>query len=423
MKPDRREPRPLASSSLEPSCRSRDDAPPMGASSTVVRGTLAQTGPIAVLHDLEGRRLTGSLRFRDGDLEGSIYLFGGEIAVEQSPRDDGQDPVDLFLALGSGEWSVEAELPPLAVSRGSGSERSGSLAVHVPVDLMSYCEHAGLTGVLELTHEGRRAEAIYDAGELLAIELDGRDATDLHEVFSWEQGRFRIAIDAAAPVRFRASSAAIDPPTEAGWSPAPPNKREDTRQFLRVVEMALSDVIDRSEKARSPTRTSPPMPPPPRRRPRTASIPPAPPRRRRDEPTVQLIYLTGDSVGAAPDDASTRHVHVGTGEVKERVFTEAQPERRASSEGKSMGSKRAKQRKSAGTKAMRGKTVPTAKRERVDAAPKPAADSGSTSTKEEPANPPVSPWKSLLGGTAWALGAVVLGLVILAVLAALPPVE
>ena len=403
----------------------------MSAQSPVLRGELAESGPIEVLRDMESRRLTGLLRFNDADVEGSIRLFGGEIGVDQEPREDGRDPVDIFIELESGTWALDAVLPPLPVSRGNDKERSGSLAVHVPVDLMSYCEHAGLTGVLELKHADRRAEAVYDAGELIAIELDGRDATDLHEVFSWTQGRFRIAIDADAPRRFAAEAEEIEEPIAHGWSAAPPKKREDTRQFLRVVEMALADVIDRSEKARSPTRTSPPLPPPPKMRPRPHSVPP-PPRRRRDEPTVQLVYLTGDGPDAAASDLSTRHVHVGTGRgIKKDVLTPAKPLRRSkkrSEMGKHRQKKRvAKPRPATGQQPVAqaaGEPAPSSGHQpAAQAAGEPAPSSGprGASGGSEPAAAP--PLQMLLGAAGWVLGVVVLGLLILAVLAKLPPLE
>ncbi|HEY8427036.1 MAG TPA: DUF4388 domain-containing protein, partial [Sandaracinaceae bacterium] len=232
----------------------------------VVRGELAEGGAIELLRDLEHQRVTGTLRFAGGGVEGEIELHGGQIAIEQPPRADGRDPVDLFLELREGRYEVHARLPTLPVSKGDDYERTGSLAVHVPADLMNYCEHAGLSGMLELRHQGRRVEAIYEAGELLAIQLDGDGTADLSEVFGWAQGRFRIVLDPAIPARYREEEAPTTPMPAAPRDGA--SKREDTRQFLRVVELALVDVIEKSEKARSPTRTSPPLPPPPKARPR-----------------------------------------------------------------------------------------------------------------------------------------------------------
>src|SRR5690606_3064368 len=161
----------------------------------VVRGELAEGGALELLRALEHQRVTGTLRFAGDEVEGEIALHGGQIAIEQPPRADGRDPVDVLLELGPGRYEVHARLPPLSVSKGTDYERTGSLAVHVPADLMTYCEHAGLSGMLELRHQGRRVEAIYEAGELLAIQLDGEGTTDLSEVFGWEQGRFRIVLD------------------------------------------------------------------------------------------------------------------------------------------------------------------------------------------------------------------------------------
>ena len=436
----------------------------------VASGEIPEGGPIELLREVELGRVTGALCFAFGEIRGEIALFGGEIAVDQTLRDDGLDPVDVLLSLSEGTYELHQRLPPLAVSRGDDYAKTGSLAVHVPVDLMNYCEHAGLTGVLELRHEERRAEAFYDAGELLAIELDGQDAADLHEVFAWEQGRFRITLDPHALARFReeevevaAVVAAVVVPEAAGWAKAPPKKREDTRQFLRVVEMALADVITESEKARSPTRTSPPLPPPPRARPRPKTIPPLPPRRRPDDHTVRLIYLTGD----APEQtqrSSTRHVQKDV--PAEFAITEARPERRADPEHSEPMAKKRKERSAAPKPATDdAKVAPEDEPEpEATAAKTKAADAGAeaepqpkaepkaevkaepmpeakakaepeTSPKSEPSAKPeasassgksgrkAAPAGGLLGAAGWALGVFALGLGVLALLAHLPPVS
>lgn len=392
----------------------------MDARDRPLRGEIARGGVIELLRECEARRLTGALRFwgegADAGIEGCVRLFGGEIAVDQSPRDDGQDPVDVLLDLESGRYELEPALPPLPVSRGTDRVRTGSLAVHVPVDLMAYCEQAGLTGVLELTHEGRRAEAFYEGGELLAIELDGRDATDLHEVFAWEQGRFRVTLDLDAPRRATVEAPPASGPTKQDdWTPAPPEKRESTRQFLRVVEMALVDVIDRSEKARSPTRTSPPLPPPPKKRPRPQSVPP-PPARTRPDQTVRLVYLSAEpSPVKRVETESTRHVRT---DVSAEVVGTAARERLEEDE--PMGKNRKKNQQRA--------AVPqAAKVAATPAATKPAEPaSGPAPTPATPGAPPPAALEALKQtgiASAWALGVLVLGLVILFVLGKLPPVQ
>jgi len=418
----------------------------MSAKPPILRGDLADGGAVELLRACEARRITGELRFtgaaHDDGVSGVVRLIGGEIAVDQPPRDDGLDPVDLLLDLDSATYEVHQALPPLPVAKGDDHEKSGSLAVHVPVDLMSYCEKAGLTGVLELRHEGRRAEAVYEGGELITIELDGQDATDLQEVFAWEQGRFWIRLDPEAPQRFELEEEPLDDEGLVdGWAPAPPKKRENTRKFLRVVEMALVDVLDRSEKARSPTRTSPPLPEPPKARPRPSTIPP-PPTRRRDEQTVRLVYLTGkrSPVERAESVSSTRHVQKG-GERAERVGAEAAPERRARiEEDQPMAKKRRKKKKktpakrSAQPKASESKASESKASEPKDeAAPKKAAagpekpsdPKSSKSADSGPSSPPApaSPWMPIATASGWALGVLGLGLLILFVLGQLPPVE
>ncbi len=387
-----------------------------------LRGDLRDGGVVEVFRRCEAGRVTGLLRFwgegPDAGVEGEVRLFGGEIAVDQEPRDDGQDPVDVFLDLEAGRWEIAPSLPPLPVSRGTDVQRTGSLAVHVPVDLMSYCEQAGLTGVLELTHEGRKAEAVYEGGELLAIELDGRDATDLHEVFAWEQGRFKVTLDLEAPRRLAAEPISELPPGD-DWAPAPPQKRENTRQFLRVVEMALVDVLDQSEKARSPTRTSPPLPPPPKARPRPETVPP-PPRRGRADQTVRLVYLTAEPSPVKREEVSESTRHVRSDVSAEKVGAAPSPEER-----KPMAKKRRKN-------PPRSRPAPSKEPDvAASAAPKPAAEAAKATTPPASKPAPATPGGSGLvpalqqmgAASAWALAVVLLGLVILFVLGKLPAVQ
>lgn len=433
----------------------------------VLAGELREGGAIELLRELEQKRITGVLRFESDAVAGEILLYGGEIAVEQTPRDDGRDPVDLLLELGPSRYEVDQRLPPLSVSRGDDRVKRGSLAVHVAADLMSYCEHAGLTGTLELRHEEHRAEAIYEAGELLAIELDGRGEADLSEVFRWDQGSFRIEVDLDAPARSRDADEA--PTLER---PAAP-KREDTRQFLRVVEMALADVVQESEKARSPTRTSPPLPPPPEARPLPGVV--SAPKPRTDRQTVRLIYLGGDPPDVR-DDPSTRHVGKGDAEL---ALTEARPERRRAPlpERPAMADEtnddatssdtneppapaeanKATDAKKGKSKSAASKTAASKEGDASQAAPRdaeskkasskavsnetdskassnePESKAASANTDDEapteagapstPAGAPVAPWVTVAGASAWAVGFVLVALAILAVLARLPPVQ
>jgi hypothetical protein len=371
----------------------------------VLRGALRDGGPIELLRELEGKRITGELKFASSDVEGSIMLYGGAIAEEQPPRGDGRDPVDVFLELHDGTYEVHPRLPPLPVSKGDDFVRTGSLAVHVPADLMTYCERAGLTGSLELRHGERRAEAIYDAGELLAIELDGRGDADLSEVFAWTQGSFRIELDPSAPARLRTDEAR--PATDDTGRP----QRDDTRQFLRVVEMALVDVLDESERARSPTRTSPPLPPPPKARPRPDAVPPPPPSRRA-EPTVRLIYLGGDPPSDLPDPSPRDAAKENATEID---LAEARPERSASAE-----------EPEPMTKESDDHARPAADNDEGagdEGAPPAVGESQPRPRQPEAVARDADVQGSPVAALGWACALVLLGLVILAILARLPPVQ
>lgn len=310
----------------------------------MVKGEIgAETSVLDVLREVEDRRTSGVLKFVDGEASGEVALVAGLPAEDQKKLADGSDPVEKLLALQKGSYEVWQKLPPLPVSHGDDVKRNGSLAVHVPADLMNYCERAGLTGTLFFENAGRKAEAMYDRGELVAIRVDGGDEA-LNEVFSWEEGTFQIVAEATAPsvdvilinaeelpyeepeITIEEQSAAKQLPSDKG---PPPRRRrfrtldETGKQFLNVVEVALSSIVEQREKRRSPSRSSPPLPAAPAAR-KTESARPAAKKSERP-PTVRIVYLEG-GVPVAAGPSTTRHVSTGRQET-EKITTDARPER------------------------------------------------------------------------------------------------
>ena len=283
-------------------------------SGPVLAGTVPEDGVHSVLAEIEQRRTSGELRFDAKDVHGALTLVAGQLAEDQPTTPDGSSLLEEFLLLKEGRYEVWQRLPVLPVSQGDDRCRQGSLSVHVPADLMNYCERAGLTGMLRLEKDARFAEVVYDAGDLVAIRIDGTDDDALHEVFGWEEGAFSVEAHAERPTL---DEVAFDIEPEKAGEPA-----EDPGQnFLRVVEVALESIVEEREKRRSPSRTGPPLPPPPRTR--DSDRPDAP----RRDPTVRIIYL-GDVAdrSVAPDDGRTRHVQRGA--LSEAPLVDAVPGRR-----------------------------------------------------------------------------------------------
>ena len=415
---------------------------------SVLSGDISADGAIDLLREIEALHTTGVLTFESGGTRGEVLFVAGQLAADQSTMPDGADAVEAFLALRSGHYELVQRLPPLPVSTGDDTMRTGSLAVHVPADLMNYCETAGLTGVLELVRRGRRAEVVYDAGELVGIRLDGKDDADLQDVFAWEDGTFRIEARAAAPE----VEVEIDLEPEAGGArpksdPAQKAKAraEDTGQhLLKVVEVALTSIVQDREKRRSPTRTSPPLPPPPRARTAPSTTPP-PNRPKKRKGTVRVVYLRAEPAEPQPSVVvSTRVVRTDiTGEV---MLPEASPERRT---GEHAALARPKDivRKdrdldeplsSPGLAPPKGvvriprndepagehKTGEHAVPLSAPAAAGPAAIAHRTEHETTPeAADRTGPKSSLLRSVAWAILVVVIGILLLALLAQLPALE
>lgn len=304
------------------------------ATEPVLSGPIPNDGIVGVLTEIEACRTTGVLRFESGDVRGEVLLVLGQISADQPDREDGQDAIDLLLELRDGRFEVFQRLPPLPVSRGDEARKEGSLEVHIPADLMNYCERAGLTGVLLLEDEdaARRAEILYDRGELTGIRLDGLD--ELNDVFGWESGSFRIesmarAVDFDAELEelsHAAPAAEADAedededefdnaPTLRPEAPAPRPPDSTGKHFLKVVEVTLSEILKEREERRPATRTSPPLPPMAAPRKHPTLRPPAggdaPKRKERKDQTVRVVYLGGPQAAARLAESRTRHVGRG----------------------------------------------------------------------------------------------------------------
>lgn len=276
---------------------------PDTAETPVATGAIPADGVVSLLGELEALRATGVLAFEAEGESWQVALVAGQIATEQPERDDGQDAVEKLLEQREGTYRVYQRLPPLPVSSGGPTHREGSLAVHVPADLMNYCERAGLTGRLLFEFADDRAEVIYEGGELSTIRLDGVE--DLNDVFSWEDGTFRI--EAQLP-------SDADTPDESADEPEKPKSEPP---LLSVVEVALASIVREREERRPGSRTGPLLPPMPAPRdPETLPPPARKTRPSRRDATVRVIYLGGGGRKTAPMDRSTRHVRDDvTGEI------------------------------------------------------------------------------------------------------------
>lgn len=303
-------------------------------SGPVATGNISSAGAIEILQQIELRRTTGTLRFKVGDREGDITLVAGQIALDQVEIENGRDPVEVFLGLREGRYEVYQRLPTLPVSRGDDQERSGSLKVHTPADLMNYCERAGLTGRLVLSQGEREAQIVYDAGELRAIGIDGEAESDVHDVFGWNDGTFEIVTFAAATPSPIADLVAPSVP-EARYSREPTYPRiklrsdESGSHPYKVMEMQRSTIVEEREKRRAkPTSALVRMPSyRPSKFPSAARVP----REGSDRPpTVQIVYLGAPRKrvsDAGEVTHNTRHVQKSVERVS--VLPEATPERRA----------------------------------------------------------------------------------------------
>lgn len=233
-----------------------------------MKGVITEDGVLSILRTVEERRVTGVIRFSYDGGQGEVVLTFGNLAMDDESIDHPEDPVERLLALRSGSYEVWQQLPTLPISGGDSARRHGSLEVHVAADLMNYCERAGLTGRLALKSRGREAQIHYDRGDLLLIRFDGEEADDLNEVFGWTDGEFVIDTD----VPDLAVTADTIEDFIVAAQPAQ-SSTSDGQALLKVVEVALSSILEDREKHRPAHKSSPPLPRPPSVHP--SSPPPA----------------------------------------------------------------------------------------------------------------------------------------------------
>lgn len=263
----------------------------------VLRGEISPEGILPVLSEVEERRTTGVLVFEAGALEGEVALVCGQVASDPGELGEKDDPLEVLLTLRRGRYAVYQRLPSLPVSQGDADARRGSLSVHVPADLMNYCEHAGLTGLLRLESAPSRAEVYYDRGEIQSIVYNGRVDADVGEVFGWDDGTFVVEAWPEPPILRGPSAIPEDPFESQPTIPRLPRIDETGRFFVKIVEVALSRIVEDRESRRPPVRTSPPRPPLPSPRKHDSLPPPAvrPIAKPRRDPTVKIVYVAPDA--------------------------------------------------------------------------------------------------------------------------------
>lgn len=258
-----------------------------GSGRAIRRGEIPRDGVLGILREVESLHVTGVLRFAEGPHTGTIALERGQIASEQPEQR--ADPVETFLNLRGGRFEVLQILPPLDGATGDAERREGVIGAHAVADLMSYCERAGLTGVLRLERAGVTAEAVYDRGELTGLVVSGGEAesqgAEVEDVFAWSEGVFTVEARSTTPPLPEATPSQEIPDVFDTIPAPPPPPRPDTTQtrLLRVVEMSLADVLRKREERRPSVRP--------------ASLAPSPEEDRK-EATVRVVFLgtTGEAI-------------------------------------------------------------------------------------------------------------------------------
>lgn len=192
-----------------------------------IDGAIEQRSPAELIALAKRKRITGVLEAHDGPRRWELTLRGGEIEKVESVV-EGADPIESFLALEHGKYRLCQQL---LLPDGTASDRrvaTGRLEDHGPLELVETCERGGLNGTLRLKHEGRLIEALFDAGVLTTITLDGHQDVEARDLWSWSTGEWAIL---ARP--------ALDPP---------PNPKNSGLAFLKEFEVAAVSFLATAER-------------------------------------------------------------------------------------------------------------------------------------------------------------------------------
>lgn len=221
-------------------------------------GNLEQHAPSKILGALGRLRFTGELRFTIGQKTHSVEVRGG------TPSDEGDASraMELFLGAVSGPYELREEVPllPSAV-RNDSHTIGGSLGDSAPSELLNFCESIGLTGKLVLESANRECVVRYSKGELESIIVDGVDDGALDAVFAWKDGSYKIHQRNA----FEEEHSSVT----------------EFRPALGTIEVALSEILKRSNKGQ-PVKPKPKTIPP--------SIAPPPSSSPSPDQSVKIIF-------------------------------------------------------------------------------------------------------------------------------------
>ncbi len=214
--------------------REMTDDPSTSEAAIPPRALLADVRPDAVLRFCEMAHFTGTLSFTTATGKGLLPVLNG--VPEVSDDASIEAALDEFLGSTEGTYTLKQILPNL-----DAATRAGDLAWHgtmsgggIP-DLMRYCESAGLTGTLRLTHGEETCDARYERGDLVSLEVDREEDQNLERVFAWPDGAFAIQ---AQPL-FE-TEAEPPPPRVVAAAAALPEP-----QLLRTLEVALAEIMDK----------------------------------------------------------------------------------------------------------------------------------------------------------------------------------
>jgi hypothetical protein len=246
-------------------------------------GNLEQHAPSKILGALGRLRFTGELRFTLGQKTHSVEVRGGTPSEEP----EASRAMELFLAAIAGPYELREEVPLLpGAARRDAHSIGGSLADTAPSELLNFCETIGLTGKLELDSGRRECVVRYAKGELESITVDGVDDGALDEVFAWSAGHYQIRQRNA----FEEESSSVT----------------EFRPALGSIELALSEILKRSNKGQPPKpkpKTIPPSIAPPASPDQSVKIIFRSPKLERDSKTAHASANVGREVVSF--DAST----------------------------------------------------------------------------------------------------------------------
>jgi hypothetical protein len=185
-----------------------------------------------VIKQCRDGRFTGILRIRAKEGDGELRFLSGMRDDVRFGVSTGDEAFDRLLRATNPKFEALARLPGLNGGFKQRLASEGAFGEIRPIDLFRYCESYAITCTLELNCQGKQAVAVYQLGELTALDTDAEGEAAVATMLEASEGSYRFILPPLDLPEGLAAHLSQPPPgveplsTDFRPSSAPPSDRE-----------------------------------------------------------------------------------------------------------------------------------------------------------------------------------------------------